>query len=137
MVRKVIAPSLLILLIFTLAGCTGPVLVRAHPEGGYVRAQGYSHEDNSRITAELKIFGIIDPGSISFEGTAPQELKIEYQSDEATVSWFVPEDRIGKWNKAPYFILGRSKDRPFKIRVDCQPKHTLLTEMILIPGARL
>ncbi|WP_243318923.1 hypothetical protein [Geothrix paludis] len=137
MPRKVIAPLLLTSLIFTLAGCTGPVWVRARPEGGYVRAQGYSHEDNSRITAELKIFGTIDPSSISFEGASPQELKIEYQSDEATVRWSVPGDRIGKWNKAPYFILGRSKDRPFKIRVDCQPKHTILTEMILIPGARL
>ena len=136
MFRRIIAPSLLLLLVVTIAGCTGPVLVRAHPEGGYVRAQGYSHEYNSRITAELKIFGIIDPSSISFEGTSPEELKIEYQPNEATVSWFVPEDRIGKWNKGPYFILGRSKDRPFKIRVDCQPKHTLLTEVILIPGIR-
>lgn len=136
MFQRIIAPSLLMLLLATLAGCTGPVMVRAHPEGGYVRAQGFSHEDKARIIAELRIFGIIDPNSISFEGASPQELKIEYQPDEAIVNWVVPEDRIGKWNKAPYFILGRSKDRSFRIRVDCQPKHTLLTEMIFLPGVR-
>ena len=137
MLQKSLASSFLVFLVVSLAGCTGPVWVHARPEGGYVRAQGHSREENSRIIAELKIFGVIDLNSVTFEGVSPQELKIDYQSGEATVSWSAPEDRIGKWNKSPYFILGRSKDRPFKIRVDCQPKHTLLTEMILVPGLRL
>ena len=129
-----ITPILLGLL--SLCACTGPVVVRSHVSGGYVRAQGYSREENSRVLAELRIFGSVDADSVQFQEETPQGLNIEYQPDQVTVRWVVAEGRIGKWNKAPYFVLGRSKDRPFKVRIDCQTKSSVLVEAFSVPPVR-
>jgi hypothetical protein len=135
MTNRYSTPILLVLL--SAFGCTGPVVVRSHVSGGYVRAQGYSREENSRVLAELRIFGTIDANSIQFQEETPQELNIDYQPDQAIVRWLVAEGRIGKWNKAPYFVLGRSKDRPFKVRIDCQTKSSILIESFSVPPVRL
>ncbi|MFN7958692.1 MAG: hypothetical protein U0P46_10285 [Holophagaceae bacterium] len=134
MTSRSIIPILLVLL--TAPGCTGPVVVRSQVSGGYVRAQGHSRAENAKVLAELRIFGTIDANSVQFQEEAPQELKIDYQSDQTIVRWLVAGDRIGKWNKAPYFVLGLSKDRPFKIRVDCQTKSSVLIEFMSLPPIR-